>query len=62
MICFSKMREKHQWKSDIFSEISGHWPENLLGTSLFYRCFSDILLKKTIYLFSINVDPQTGMG
>ena len=38
---------KTLWKSDILSKDAGHRTASLLNTSLFRKCFSNILLVKT---------------
>ena len=53
-----KMFEKYLWKRDILSKDSGHRPASLLKMSLFYRSFSNILLRKTNYLVSTLVEHR----
>ena len=44
---YSKMFEKHLWKSDNLNKDAGHRPAALFKMSLFHRCFSIILLVKS---------------
>ena len=56
------MFEKHLWKSDILSKDAGHRPASLLKMSFFHSCFSNILLVKTNYLVSTEVEHWSKMG
>ena len=62
MIFTSKMFEKHLWESDILRKDAGQSPASLLKMSLFYMCFSNILLVKTNYLVSTSVENWSKMG
>ena len=54
--------KKHQWKNDISSKDAGHQLVTLLKMSFYHRCFSNILLVKTNYLVSAQVEHWSEIG
>ena len=61
MVFTSKIFEKQLWKSDILSKDAAHRPASVLEISLFHRCFSNILLVKTIYISGALIENGLNM-